>query len=270
MKLLKIAFFVLVTLDCVGQGSILKTNEKRTIICLTYDDALDSHLSTAIPQLDSLGLKGTFFLNSLKGSPEVIGMGDISILGWKKAAQRGHELGNHTLFHPCSEKFGWSKEFAIEGYTTDRLLREIEAANSFLSMLDEKRTVRAFAFPCNNTIVNGEDYSIKLDQKKIKYARIGADRTSIITAFNALNLTQVPSWFVEEGTTLPELIAFAQEARKNGKMGVYTFHGIGSSLFKISPKVHQQFLEYLAANQSDYLVTTFSDAMDFVTTNRKK
>jgi peptidoglycan/xylan/chitin deacetylase (PgdA/CDA1 family) len=39
-------------------------HSKRAIICLTYDDGLQSHINTVLPQLDSLGLKATFFLNS--------------------------------------------------------------------------------------------------------------------------------------------------------------------------------------------------------------
>ena len=30
-------------------------------VCLTYDDGLDCHLDVAVPELDSYGVKGTFF-----------------------------------------------------------------------------------------------------------------------------------------------------------------------------------------------------------------
>ena len=45
----------------------------KAIISLTYDDALESQLSVAIPQLNSMGLKGTFFLNSIGLGFDVIG-----------------------------------------------------------------------------------------------------------------------------------------------------------------------------------------------------
>lgn len=35
---------------------------KRCAVVLTYDDALDVHLDHVIPQLDSSGFKGTFYL----------------------------------------------------------------------------------------------------------------------------------------------------------------------------------------------------------------
>ena len=42
----------------------------RVIICLTYDDGLETQLSTVIPQLDLAGLKATFFLNAIQGSSQ--------------------------------------------------------------------------------------------------------------------------------------------------------------------------------------------------------
>jgi sialate O-acetylesterase len=45
-------------------------NPKRAIICLTYDDGLETQLTIALPQLDSMGFKATFFLPSIQGSSQ--------------------------------------------------------------------------------------------------------------------------------------------------------------------------------------------------------
>jgi hypothetical protein len=82
---------------------------------------------------------------------------------------------------------------------------------------------RAFAYPCNNTSVQGIDYSLMLKEKKIeKYARTGSDRASIIHDFDSLDPLKVPRWHVEEGTTLTELIAFAKEVKETEKWA-FTF-----------------------------------------------
>src|SRR6188768_248277 len=62
---------------------------KKVIICLTYDDGLETQLSTVIPQLDSIGLKATFFLNAIQGSSQsdVIGETPKAVLGWTNAAK---------------------------------------------------------------------------------------------------------------------------------------------------------------------------------------
>jgi peptidoglycan/xylan/chitin deacetylase (PgdA/CDA1 family) len=240
----------------------------RAIICLTYDDGLETQLSTVIPQLDSAGFKATFFLNSIHGSSqsEMIGQTPEAVLGWTNAAKNGHELGNHTVFHPCPEKVGWAKALAIDGYTMDKIIQEIITQNSFLSLLDPKRKTRSFAFPCNNVLVAGIDYSKIIKEKGlVKFARAGGDSNSVITNPRSLNTMQVPSWHVWTGTTLQELVAFAEKVKKAGGMGIYQFHGVGGQIFKISRETHKAFLEYLKMHHQDYWVTTFSEAMEFVT-----
>jgi peptidoglycan/xylan/chitin deacetylase (PgdA/CDA1 family) len=253
-------------------SSIAQTNNvkrsKKAIICLTYDDGLETQLLTAIPQLDSVGLKATFFLNSIQGSSksEIIGHTPEAVLGWTNAAKNGHELANHTLFHACPEKIGWEKSVSIETYTVEKLITEIKTENTILALLDPKRKERAFGFPCNNFLIGDTDYTTIIKrQGLVKYARAGGDSTSIITDFKSLNTMKAPSWPVWTGTTLRELIAFAEKVKKAGGMGVYQFHGVGGQIFQISGETHKAFLEYLKTHQEDYWVTTFSEAMDFIT-----
>lgn len=252
--------------------SFAQTNQarifKKAIICLTYDDGLETQLSTVIPQLDSAGFKATFFLNSIQGSSQsdVIGQTPEAVLGWMNAARNGHELANHTLFHPCPEKFGWAKTASTEHYTLDKILTEIRTQNAILSLLDPNRKSRSFAFPCNNVFIGDTDYSIIIKEKGlVTFGRAGGDSSSIITDFKHLNTMQVPSWHVWTGTTLQQLIAFAEKVRQSGGMGVYQFHGVGRQIFQISREIHKGFLEYLKAHPDDYWVTTFSEAMEYVT-----
>ena len=97
------------------------------------------------------------------------------------------------------------------------------------------------------------------------FARTGGDSNSVITDFKNLNTMQVPSWHVLTGTTLQQLISFAEKVREKGGMGVYQLHGVGGQIFAISKETHKAFLEYLKTHQDDYWVTTFSEAMNFVT-----
>ena len=240
------------------------SNLKKAIICLTYDDGLESELNIAIPQLDSFGLKATFFLNSIHPHPR-------TVLGWTNAAKGGHELANHTLFHACPGKYGWDKTIAIENYSVDRMITEIKTESALLALLDPSRKERTFAFPCNNFLIGDIDYiSIIHKLGLIKYARAGGDSTSIITDFKNLNSLKVPSWHVWEGTTLSELIAFAEKVKKVGGMGIYQFHDVDGQLFSISSETHKAFLQYLKMHQDKYWVTTFSEAMDFVTKPQAK
>jgi peptidoglycan/xylan/chitin deacetylase (PgdA/CDA1 family) len=249
--------------------TIAPVGPAKAIICLTYDDGLETQLSTVIPQLDSAGLKATFFLNSIQGSAasDVIGQTPEAVLGWTNAAKNGHELANHTLFHACPEKLGWVKDVAIDSYTIDKIITEISVQNTLLSLLDPKRKTRAFAYPCNNSLIGDTDYSnIIKTRGLVTFARTGGDSNSIITDFKHTNTMKVPSWQVWTGTTLKELISFAEKARNAGGMGVYQIHGVGGQIFQISSETHRNFLAYLKAHQDKYWVTTFSEAMEFIKT----
>lgn len=261
--ILFVSFFI-----CVHGQTNKVDHSKQAIICLTYDDGLETQLSTVIPQLNLAGLKATFFLNSIQGSSksDVIGQTPEAVLGWTNAAKNGHELANHTLFHACPEKLGWDKSIAIETYTVDKILTEIKTENTILALLDPNRKERSFAFPCNNSFIGDTDYTIILKkQRLVKYARTGGDSNSIITDFKNLNKMKVPSWQVRTGTSLNELIAFAEKVKEAGGVGVYQFHGVGGQIFQISKETHQAFLNYLKAHQDEYWVTTFSEAMDYIT-----
>lgn len=70
-------------------------NGKKSAVVLTYDDALKVHLDNAIPLLDSVGQKATFYLSGY-----FAGCRD-RLNDWRKTVTKGDELGDHTLFHPC-------------------------------------------------------------------------------------------------------------------------------------------------------------------------
>lgn len=240
---------------------------KKAIICLTYDDGLETQISTVVPQLDSVGLKATFFLNSIQGSSQssVIGQTPEAVLCWTNAAKNGHELANHTLFHACPQKLGWDKSVAIDSYTLEKIVREITTQNALLSLLDPARKTRSFAYPCNNSFIGNTDYS-KLIRAKglVTYARTGGDSNSVIADFRRLDKMQVPSWHVPAATTLKELISFAEKVRTQAGMGIYQFHGVGGQIFAVSKETHKAFLDYLRSHENDYWVTTFSQAMDYI------
>lgn len=77
-----------------AQDNMAWPNGAKAAIALTYDDSLDSQLDYALPTLDKYDIKGTFFLTiEREGFFPRVGE-------WRAAAESGHELANHTLFHP--------------------------------------------------------------------------------------------------------------------------------------------------------------------------
>lgn len=87
-------FFITLSIGAMAQTT-LPWKGKKCAVVLTYDDGLDVHLTNAIPALDSLGLKATFYIANYNGKLQ------SQIPRWRAAATKGHELANHTIFHPC-------------------------------------------------------------------------------------------------------------------------------------------------------------------------
>ena len=115
---------------------------KSCAVVLTYDDALHVHLDNVVPALDSLGLKATFYLTAY--SPACKDRLDE----WRTVAQSGHELGNHTLFHPCiggrPDRLWVQPERDLSKYSVSRMVEEIRMTNVLLRSIAGK-TKRSFA-----------------------------------------------------------------------------------------------------------------------------
>jgi GH35 family endo-1,4-beta-xylanase/peptidoglycan/xylan/chitin deacetylase (PgdA/CDA1 family) len=111
-------------------------------ISLTFDDARLSQIDTGIPLLDKYGIKATFYISpgSLLKRRE----------GWEKAHLSGHDIGNHSVYHPCSGNFSWSRNKALEEYTPEKMRAELDSANLFIKEITGKIPV-SFAYPCGQT-----------------------------------------------------------------------------------------------------------------------
>jgi peptidoglycan-N-acetylglucosamine deacetylase len=230
---------------------------KKAAVVLTYDDALSQHLDNAIPVLDSLGLKATFYLTaSYPGCTQ-------RITGWKRAAAKGHELGNHTLFHPCIGGIP-GREWVKPGqdmntYTVQRMADEIRMTNVFLQALDGK-TKRTFAFPCADTKINDTPYinGLKNDFTAVRNVR------SEMQAINKIDLYNI-SCFMISGQTGEEMIAMVKQAMANNSLIVFLFHGVdGGNSLNVSLPAHRQLLQFLKQNQKDIWTAPMIDVAEYI------
>jgi peptidoglycan-N-acetylglucosamine deacetylase len=237
---------------------ILWPNHKKAAIVLTYDDGLLSQLDNAVPQLERAGFKATFFLTSDVDSS--------TIPRWRSLAKRGFELGNHTLYHPCSS----SEDVTVtsDHYTPYQVIREIEIMNRLLFAIDGKNG-RTYAYPCTETAVGGKDYVDTLRRYGlVRYARVGGDTGSVITDFSHLDPLRVPSYGLEDSTSPTALIAYVKKVEQSGGMGIIMFHGIGGDYITTTSAAHQELIDYLRKNRKEIWMATFREAMDYAMKNR--
>lgn len=117
---------------------------KSAALSITFDDSRLSQLENGIPILDRYGFKGVFYV-----LPHVV---EQNRDAWKAAMNAGHEMGNHTVTHPCSGNFRFSQHNALEEYSPSRMESELDDANEALqTLLGEKP--RTFAYPCGQTFI---------------------------------------------------------------------------------------------------------------------
>lgn len=127
-----------------GQAAARWPEGKRAAISLSFDDARPSQVDVGVPLLDRYGVKATFYVTPSRLKER--------LPQWKLALAGGHEIGNHTLTHPCTGNFEWSRNNALEAFDPERIKREIVDANRSIHDLLGV-TPKTFAYPCGQKFV---------------------------------------------------------------------------------------------------------------------
>lgn len=255
--MLFLSSWLICSLSCFGQQSQerFKWPEKyKSAVCLTYDDGLDGHLDVAIPALDSFNLKGTFYCTGYSTSLH------DRIDDWRSITQNSHELGNHSLFHPCDgERFDWVKpEYDLRTYTLDQIRDELFTANSLLSAVDGKKE-RTYAYTCSDFKVNQQSF---VDTVRTMFTAARNDGP-IPDSMDDVDLYFVPSWGVIDPTG-QELIDYVKQAQEKGTIAVFMFHSVGGGYLNVSAQAHTELLAYLKSKEDEVWTDTFINVMKYV------
>jgi peptidoglycan/xylan/chitin deacetylase (PgdA/CDA1 family) len=235
----------LIFLDANSQSNLAWQGKKCAVV-LTYDDAINQHLDNAIPVLDSLGLKATFYLTAFSNSMQTR-MND-----WRKLAVNGHELSNHTLFHPCIGSPGntWlAPEYDMRSYTVRRMVDETRMTNVFLQALDGQ-TKRTFAFTCGDMKIGDSSF---INAMKADFVAARAVRKQM-HKINEIDLYNVDCYMVN-GESGAQLIEWAKKAMETNSLLVILFHGVGGgNSLNVSLPAHREFLKFLKQNEKDIMI----------------
>lgn len=232
-------------------------NKKKSAVVLTYDDALNVDLDNVVPALDSLGLKGTFFL--IASSPAFT----QRLEEWKKVASDKHELGNHTLFHPCDgSQPGRSfvtPDYDLASYSVRRMTDEIKMTNAVLKAVDGKDE-HTFAYPCGDTKIGGVSY---LDPIKGDLAAARGVQGEMVQK-NNVDLYNIGSYMIN-GQSGDELIALVKKAMQTNSMIVFLFHGVGREhSLNVSLAAHSKLLHFLKDHENEIWNPTFIEAAKYI------
>lgn len=117
---------------------------KRVAVSLSFDDGRASQVDKGLDVINPIGVKVTFFVN-----PPAI---KERLDGWKRAVASGHEIGSHSVSHPCTGNFPWSRQNALEDYTLERMSQQLGDASAQIQELLGVHAV-TFAYPCGQKFV---------------------------------------------------------------------------------------------------------------------
>ncbi|MFT3739334.1 MAG: polysaccharide deacetylase family protein [Breznakibacter sp.] len=256
---MKALFFLIYTFlfmtNAMGQGEgDREWNGKRCAVVLTYDDGLNVHLDKVVPALDAKGFKATFYI------PGNSGCLYNRMEQWRAAACNGHELGNHTLFHPCIGRSlgrSWvSPDQDLDNYTVGRMVSEIGVASTLLKGVDG-RDRRSFAYTCGDKTVRDTSF-VPFVKDHFVGARGVVPRMETL---GHIDLFDVGAYGAN-GQSGKELIEWVKAARQDGRLLVFLFHGVGGEhALNVSQGAHAELLEYLKANEDDIWVAPFAEVV---------
>jgi sialate O-acetylesterase len=182
---------------------------------------------------------------------------------WICVAKKGHELGNHTLFHPCDGRISgreWVKpDYDLSKYTTQRIVDEISMANTLLEAMDGKKK-RTFAYPCGDMKAADSSYVDKIRESFLAARGVEGKMQKM----NEIDMYNIGSYMIS-GQSGDELVGMVKRAMKNNALLVFLFHGVGGEHnLNVTLENHRKLLRFLKQNEKDIWVAPMIDVAEYV------
>jgi peptidoglycan/xylan/chitin deacetylase (PgdA/CDA1 family) len=220
----------------------------RAAVTFTFDDARVSQVDYGLPVLNRYGVKATFYLLP-KLVPE-------RLEAWQQAAQAGHEMGNHTMTHPCSGQLKWSRNNALEDYSLARIEQEIRDANTYIHQTFGV-PARTFAYPCSHSDVgrgvNRASY-VPLIARDFIVGRGASSRNIADPTY--CDLATV-STVIGDNVPFANLQPLLQEAAETGGWLVFVSHDVEDKPHQaMSPGVLEELCRYCTNPAQNFWVDT--------------
>lgn len=231
---------------------------RSAAIALTYDDALPCHRTVVGPALTARGLLGTFF------PPAASDDLHEHVDGWRALAAAGHELGNHSIFHPCRGRDGadWPlPEYDLRTYTRKRVRDEWILADRVLRLIDGRER-RAVGPGCGDVTIgaNGAEEDFSADLLPL---------ASIIRLGGEQRLPLGPPPTVCRGMVIDhrradEVFPLVEQVLEHGGWCCLIAHGVGAGThpLMVDPTEHERLLDFIAGTSDRLWAGTLTGIVD--------
>lgn len=213
-------------------------------VSLTFDDGTRSQLEIAIPMLNEFGLQATFYINP-RGDDWM-----ARLAPWREAARAGHEIGNHSLSHPCSRAFRDVRDGrGLEDLTLEDIERDVLEAERRLREAIPEQDERTFCYPCYQSHVGAgprqQSYVPVIAHHFIAARGKGEVANHPLTC----DLHYLWSWPVERMWGA-ELVGLAERAASQGRWAILTFHGIHQGHLSVADVDLRELCAFLARSRN--------------------
>lgn len=210
-------------------------------VSLSFDDGHPTHLEKAVPILAEFGLRGTFYVNPS-------GDGWLERLApWRAVVHAGHEVGNHTVGHPCSRALWDDPDMpCLERMTLANIEATVDEASRRLREAIPEQAEFSFCYPCYQEHV-GEGLT-RQSYVPLIAQRFVAARGRGEHGYNhptTCDLAYLYSWAVEfkDGHAL---VGMAEQAAMLGRWSIFTIHGIDTGHLPLSEAAFRHLCRHLA------------------------
>lgn len=227
---------------------------------LTYDDAVPSQRAIAARQLGARQLPGTFFILG-KSDDLTRHRGE-----WQSLLAAGHELGSHTIHHPCDCSHDWvPRGYTSQDYDLPRMRAELEQTLSLLQGFGAPAPF-TFAYPCGETRVGKPAESYVPIVSELFLAARGV-QARLADPWQD-SLLEVPAF--DGAREASELIALCERAEAEGAWLVLLFHGVGGDHLAVGAEAHAALVEHLARRRDALWTENFRTVARHVHATREK
>ena len=220
-------------------------DKARFAVSLCYDDGNENNLDLAMPDLEAAGFRGSFYLHLARADVQA------RAADWRRAHERGHEIGNHSWYHNCRVDLSggvrpsWVSK-PLEEYTGAEMSAEIARAADWIDAQIGPDPDRTFTYPCcHMAIGQPPDQQAYADavRTRHRFARSVFNGGGVNDP-GSIDLMLINSFYFG-ANTFEEFHGAAAQAMKQGGWACLAFHGIGGPSHTTSRAVHQRLIRWL-------------------------
>lgn len=212
-------------------------------VSLTFDDGMPSQLDRAIPILGEHDQKGTFYINPRGDNWQE------NLEPWRTVAQAGHEIGNHTVNHPCSSAFKDTRDGGLEQMTLADIEIEIAEGKRRIAEAIPDQTACTFCYPCYHAHVGEGPTRQSYVPVVAGYHTAARGKGDYANHPVTADLHHLYSFPVERFAA-SEIIGLVEEAVTQNRWIILTFHGIHAGHLSVAEVDFVALCQHLGRNKN--------------------